>query len=120
MTNLEGRIVNLEQQLRQNALLLATIQAQIAAAQQATRTGQQSPFPGAGGGGSIYEMTGVVIAAGGNVTGQTVKQRVGATVVTTSANATVYNDMGQPTIASNLIILSLNPDGSFTVVTQSC
>ena len=119
MTNLEGRIVNLEQQLRQNALLLATIQAQIAAAQQATRSGQQSPLPGAGGG-SIYEMTGVVIAAGGNVTGQTVKQRVGATVVTTSANATVYNDMGQPTVASNLIILSLNPDGSFTVVTQSC
>ena len=119
MTNAEGRIIHLEQQLRQIGLVLATMQDQIAAAQQATRTGQQNPYPGSGGGG-MYEMTGVVIAAGGNVTGQTVKQRVGATVVTTSANATVYNDMGQPTVASNLIILSLNPDGSFTVVTQSC
>ena len=120
MTNLEGRIVNLEQQLRQIGLALSSMQAQIAAQQQAGRTQQQSPYQGSGGSGSMYEMTGVVIAAGGNVTGQTVKQRVGATVVTTSANATVYNDMGQPTVASNLIILSLNPDGSFTVVTQSC
>ena len=120
MTNAEGRIIHLEQELRKIALALSALQDAVAALQQAVRTQQQSPFPGAGGGGGLYEMTGVVIAAGGNVTGQTVKQRVGATVATVSTNATVYNDMGQPTIASNLIILSLNPDGSFTVVTQSC
>lgn len=120
MTNAEGRIIHLEQQLRKLEALISTMRSEIAALQQAVRTGQQSPFPGAGGAGSLYEMIGVVIGAGGNVTGQTVKQRVGTTVVTVSANATVYNDMGQSTIASNLIILSMNPDGSFTVVTQSC
>ena len=120
MTNAEARIIHLEQQLRQNGLVISALKDAIAALQQAVRTGQQSPSPMTGGGGGLYEMTGVVIAAGGNLTGQTVKQRVGATVVTVSANATVYNDMGQPTVASNLIILSTNPDGSFTVVTQSC
>ena len=120
MTNSESRIVHLEQQLRQDELAIATLKSQVAALQQAVRTAQPTSPYGPAGGGGLYEMTGVVISAGSSATNQTVKQRIGATVITVSTTATVYNDMGAATIATKLIILSQNPGGSFTVVTQSC
>lgn len=120
MTNAEGRIIHLEQELRKIALALSALQDAVAALQQAVRTQQQSPY-NAGGGGGIYEISGgSAISGGGNVTGVTVSQRIGASVVTVNANATVYNDMQASTISGKTIICGQNPDGSFTVITQSC
>ena len=65
-------------------------------------------------------MVGVVIAAGGNVTGATVNALVGGSTIAVSTNATVYNQMQVDTVATNTIMLGLNPDGTYSAISQSC
>jgi hypothetical protein len=121
MSGVEQRIIHLEQLLRRLMAQLAADETIIAALQQAVRTGQQgNPFGQSGGGSGCYSMAGIAIPAGGNVTGQTVNSLVGGTATAISTNATVYNQMGMATIAGNLIMLGQNPDGTFSVLTQSC
>lgn len=119
MSGVEQRIIHLEQLLRRLTAQLASDEIAIAALQQAMRTGQQgNPF-GQGGGG-CYSMAGVVIGAGGSVTGQTVNLLVNGSAVSISTNATVYNQMQAATVSGKTIMLGQNPDGSFSVLTQSC
>jgi hypothetical protein len=121
MTNAEARIVHLEQELRQLMLTNATMQAQIAALQQAVRTTTPgSPYGQTGGSGGIFIMAGVVIAAGASITGATVDYVIGGTGIVASTNATVWNMMQSATVSGKTIVLGLNPDNSFTVITQSC
>ncbi len=72
------------------------------------------------GGGAIYSMVGVVIAAGGSVTGATVNSLVGGVTKVISVNATVFNQMQAATVATNTIMLGQNPDGTFSAISQSC
>jgi hypothetical protein len=121
MSESEQRIIHLEQLIRRLSGQLASDETILAALQQAVRIGQQaSPFGQTGGGSGCYSMAGVVIAAGGSVAGQTVNSLIGGSATAISTNATVYNQMGAATVAGKLIMLGQNPDGSFSVLTQSC
>ena len=75
---------------------------------------------GQGGGVTVYSMAGVVIAAGGNVTGATVNALVGGSTQAVSTNATVYNQMQAATVVTKKIMLGLNPDGTYSAISQSC
>ena len=81
---------------------------------------------GAGGGsGSAtagYYIDPVVISAGGNVTGKTVKYLVGGTGTTITTNGTIYNVMDVATVstANKKIIVVPNGDGTYLAVAQSC
>jgi hypothetical protein len=120
MSVTEQRIIRLEQLVGRLQAQLASDETTIAALQQALRTGQQgSPF-GQGGGTGCYSMAGVVIAAGGSVTGQTVNLLVNGSATSISTNATVYNQMQAATVAGKTIMLGQNPDGTFSAVSQSC
>ena len=72
------------------------------------------------GGGLCYSMVGVVISAGGNVTGATVNAFVGGATQAVSTNATVYNQMQAATVVTKTIMLGLNPDGTYSAISQSC
>jgi hypothetical protein len=127
MTNAEARIVHLEQELRRDELAIAALQTAVAALQQAVRTAQTSPYGGGSGGGGIYSIPAVIIAAQtgstpGSVTGQTVSALVGGSLVTVNASGTVYNQMAAATVATSgkTIIVGANSDGTYMVITQSC
>jgi hypothetical protein len=85
---------------------------------QALQGGNQQP-QGVGSG-LIFSMVGVVIGAGGSVTGATVNALVGGSTVAFSTNATVYNQMQAATVVTNTIMLGQNPDGTFSAISQSC
>jgi hypothetical protein len=121
MNGLVNRLGQLEARFErlvfQEQALYAQVQAlttQIAGVQQQTGGGQQ------GGGSGVYSMVGVVIAAGGSVTGATVNALVGGSTTAVSTNATVYNQMQSPTVVTKTIMLGQNPDGTFSAISQSC
>jgi hypothetical protein len=119
MTNAEQRIVHLEQLIKNLLDTIARMQAAIAALQQGQRTGQASPYSG-GGGGGIFIMAGAVIAAGGTATNVTVDYVIAGAGVVATTTGTVYNMMQSATVSGKTIVLGSNPDGTFTVITQSC
>jgi len=107
------RLVVREQQLEREVAKLAN---QIQLVQ-----GQSGGFSGSGG--IVYFIAPIVIAAGGSVTGQTIELNVGGVLTATaSTNATVWNMMASATVATSgkAIIVGTNPDGSYSVITQSC
>ena len=109
------RLVVREQQLERQVANLANQIQQV--------QGQSGGGGQIGGGAGIYEITAanaVVISAGGSATGVTVSQRFGSGISTSTTTGTVYNDMQQPTVTGKTILLGVNPDGSFLVITQSC
>jgi hypothetical protein len=65
-------------------------------------------------------MVGVVIAAGGNVTGATVNALVSGSTSVVTTNGTVYNQMQSATVVTKTIMLGANPDGTFSAISQSC
>ena len=65
-------------------------------------------------------MTGVVIAAGGNVTGATVNALVSGSTTALPGTYTVYNQMQAATVITKTIMLGANPDGTFSAISQSC
>lgn len=75
-------------------------------------------------GGGIFIMAGAVINPLGTppnyLTNQTVDWVIGGSASVVSTTATVYNMMGVATVSGKMIVLGLNPDGSFTVISQSC
>lgn len=122
MTNLEGRIVHLEIMLNNVLTALNSLQARVAA----TETNPRNIYIGGGGGGSgggsVYYISPVAIAAGGNVTGQTVKYLVGGTATTFTTTGTIYNVMASATsgtLTSPIIVIP-NGDGTFLAVSQGC
>ena len=102
----------LEARYERLLLLIGDMQAAIGRLQQlandAGGSGQKS-----GGGGLIYSMTGVVIAAGSYVTGATVNALVGGSPTALPGTYTVYNQMQGPTVVTKTIMLGVNPDGTF-------
>ncbi len=121
--NTAPRNQSIELSFERLLLLIQDMQAAIARLQQPSAS-SGGPQQG-GGGGQLFEILAANAPSGGigansSVTGVTMSQRTGASVITVSTNATVYNDMGKPTAASLAIICSQNADGSFLVVTQSC
>jgi hypothetical protein len=121
VTNLEGRVIRLETLVTgmRNALAkvgvrLDTLESQI------RQIG--SGGGGSGGGGAIYDIDPVVIAASGNVTGQTVYALVGGTRTAITTTATVYNVMADATSATvtSPIIVGPNGDGTYRAVSQGC
>ncbi len=78
---------------------------------------------GQGSGAIVYFINPVVIAAGSSVTGVTIYTNIGGTLTASgTTNATVYNEMASATVSTSgkVIIVGANPDGSYSVVTQSC
>ena len=122
MTNLEARLAHLEQLVSDQANQLARLWSAVWALQQAVRVTQLGGFGGGGSGGQIYYIAPVVIANGGNVTGQTVYVLVGGSPVTVTTGGVVYNIMAVATVATagkNIIVAPCG-DGTYLAVTQSC
>lgn len=108
----------LEDRYERLLLLIGDLQAAVGRLQQLVNDvagSQQKP----GGSGLCYSMVGVVIAAGGSVTGATVNALVGGSTTAVSTNATVYNQMYAATLATGIIMLGGNPDGTYSVLPQS-
>jgi hypothetical protein len=116
--NSANAVRRLEERFERLLLLIGDLQAAIGRLQQPSVNaagGQPS-----GGGAGIYSMVGVVIAAGGSVTGATVNALIGGSTTAVSTNATVYNQMQAATVVTNTIMLGGNPDGTYSVISQSC
>ena len=110
----------LEERFERLLLSLADMQAAIGRVQQPSyASGGGNP---GGGGAGVYSIPAVVISAGGSVTGQTVSALVGGALVTVNASGTVYNQMHSATVATSglTIMVGSNPDGTYSVITQSC
>jgi len=126
MNALVNRLLDLEARFERLRVVLQGIQRQLAA----LASTSANAYGGNGGsGGVVYSMVGVVIAAAtgsfptltpGSVTGATVYSLVGGSPVTVSTNATVYNQMQAATVVTKTIMLGANPDGTYSVITQSC
>jgi hypothetical protein len=108
----------LEERYERLLLLIGDLQAAVGRLQQLANDAAGSQK--GGGGGVIYSMVGVVIAAGGSVTGATVNALVAGSTVAVSTNAKVYNQMQSPTVVTKTIMLGANPDGTFSAISQSC
>jgi len=110
----------LEDRYERLLLLIGDLQAAVGRLQQPAVNPAGGGQQGGGGGGVCYSMVGVVIAAGGLVTGATVNALVGGSTTAVSTNATVYNQMQSPTVVSKTIMLGQNPDGTYSAISQSC
>ncbi len=118
--NTAPRNQSIELSFERLLLLIQDMQAAIARLQQPSASsggGNQG-----GGGAGVYSIPAVAITAGGSVTGQTVSALVGGSLVTVNASGTVYNQMHSPTVSTLglTIMVGANPDGSYSVITQSC
>jgi hypothetical protein len=122
MTELENRLIRLEQQVAANDKRLQADQIALAQLAQAMRTQQTGGYGGGSSGASVYTIAPVVISAGGNVTGQTVNVIIGGVTTALPGTYTVYNKMAAATVATagKTILVGANPDGTFTAITQSC
>jgi len=93
------------------------------ALQQIRELGSHAYGGGNGSGPYVLYLNPIVIAPGGSVTGQTLYWNIGGTQTSTGiTSATVYNEMASATVATSgkVITVGPNPDGSYSVVTQSC
>lgn len=72
---------------------------------------------GDGGGGGIFYADGLVIAALGSITSVTLRESWTGDPVTAP---TVWNSMPDATDGSKRQLLGKNPDGTYTVINQSC
>jgi len=120
--NNNPRIQTFEASFERLLLLIQDLQAAVARLQQPSASssgGQQG-----GGGAGVYIMAGAIINPLGTppnyLTNQTVDWVIGGSAIVASTTATVYNMMGFATVSGKMMVLGLNPDGSFTVITQSC
>lgn len=109
----------LEQRYERLLLLIGDMQAAIGRLQQVANDAAGSQQKG-GSSGLIYSMVGVVIAAGGNVTGATVNVLVGGAATALPGTYTIYNQMQAATVVTKTIMLGANPDGTFSAISQSC
>lgn len=115
---LEARFERLLLDLAAAQAAIANLQTQIAGLQQGGSGQGQS-----GGGGTVFFIQPIVIAAGGNQTGLTIYTLIAGTLTATgTTNATIYNGMAAATnaTAGKNIIVGPNPDGTWSTITQSC
>ncbi len=117
MNALVNRLLDLEKRFERQRLEILRLKRQLAAL---AATPANAVLGYGSGGGGIFIMAGVGIAAGASVTGATVDWVIGGTGIVANAYATVWNMMQSATVSGKTIVLGLNPDGSFTVISQSC
>jgi hypothetical protein len=128
----------LEQRLYESEKAIRKLQDQVAQLTQRVGALEQNQFASQGAGGGIsgagqscffYAGTSVIPAAtglpgvgtpGGPVTGQTVYLISGGGFVSFSTNASIYNGLMSPTVTGKGHVLNQNPDGTFSVVAESC
>jgi len=110
----------LESRYERLLLLISDMQAAIGRLQQPAVNPAGNQPGGSGSSGLIFSMVGVVIAAGGNVTGATVNALVGGSATALPGTYTVYNQMQAATVVTKTIMLGANPDGTFSAISQSC
>lgn len=98
--------------------------------QQLTAAWQAGGSDGSGGAAIVYFWVpaGTISAASGPppsgvptaTTGQTVYALSSGAYTTVSSSATIYNCAGSTLVASKVVFLGKNSDGTFTALTQSC
>jgi hypothetical protein len=120
MNALNTRLKELEARFERLIVDHQALKAQVAALNNQLQAMQGQGGNGQGGGGLIFSMVGVVIAPSGNVTGATVNALVAGSTTAVSTNATVYNQMQSGTVATKTIMLGVNPDGTYSAISQSC
>ncbi len=112
------QLETLEYRFEQMRLALQQLGQVVSGLQSAQANQQQG-----GNSGIVYFLNPVAISAGGNVTGQQLYTNIGGTQTAAGgATATVYNEMASATVATSgkIIIVGPNPDGTYSVITQSC
>ncbi len=112
----------LEARFERLLLLIGDLQAAIGRLQQPSYNPAGGGFGGSGGG-LWYCITATYIPAGGSIPGLTILVNIGGTLTATAyTNATVYNMMAFATVAftGKTIVVAPNPDGTFSVISQSC
>ncbi len=116
--NSANAVRRLEERFERLLLIIGDMQAAIGRLQQPALNPAGSQQ--GGGGAGVYIMAGQVITAGASATGVTVDWVIGGTGIVASTTATVWNMMQSATVSGKTIVLGANPDGSFTVISQSC
>ncbi|HMF38322.1 MAG TPA: hypothetical protein VKF17_16885 [Isosphaeraceae bacterium] len=118
------RLELIEDRFERQILLVQQLQRQVAnLANQIQQVQGQQGGSGTGSGGIVYFLNPIAISPGGSVTGQTIWVNLGGTQTASGyTNATVYNEMASATVATSgkIIIVGPNPDGTWSVITQSC
>lgn len=120
MNALNARLRELEARFERLIVDHQALLAQLASLNNQLKSLQSDNANKKGGGGQCYSMVGVVISAGGSVTGATVNALVAGATVAVSTNAKVYNQMQAATVVTKTIMLGLNPDGTYSAISQSC
>ncbi len=123
MNALVNRIQDLEARYERLLLLVQQLARQVANLANQIQQVQGQQGNGSGTSGIVYFLNPVAISAGGNVTGQQLYTNIGGTQTAAGgATATVYNEMASATVATSgkIIIVGPNPDGTYSVITQSC
>jgi hypothetical protein len=113
-----SRLAALEARYERLLLLIGDMQAAIGRLQQLANDLANSQQKS--GGATVYSMAGQVIGAGSSATGVTVTAMYAGSTYTVSSSAKVYNQMQSATVASKTIMLGLNPDGTYSAISQSC
>lgn len=117
------QLETLEYRFEQMRLALQQLSQTVSGLQSALANQQPGSYSGSAGGGIVYFLNPIVIAAGGSVSGQTIwVNMAGVQTATAYTAATVYNEMASATVATSgkIIIVGLNPDLTWSVITQSC
>ncbi len=112
------QLETLEYRFEQMRLALQQLGQVVSGLQSAQANQQQGGYSGI-----VYFLNPVAIAAGGNVSGQQLYTNIGGTRTAVSGvAATVYNEMASATVTTlgRIIIVGPNPDGTCSVITQSC
>lgn len=118
----ESRILEIERRLGLQARQLDDIASKLTQVQQEVRRAWMQGWSPGGSSTGVYYIDPVVISAGGNVTGQTVKYLVGGVATNITTNGTVYNKMDAATVstANKIIVVGPNGDGTYLAISQSC
>jgi hypothetical protein len=128
VNSLEARLYQLEIIVRSVQDQLRQLTQRLGAVEQQQFAGANAGNMGGGGGGSILfcQPTAAIAAAtgiatpGGPLTGQTVWSINGGSFVSVSTTASIYNPMDDATVPTNNLAVSLNADGTYSAVSQSC
>lgn len=128
---IEQALRNLTQRVEYLFRLISDLQAQLNNMRQQLLAAYQASGSGGSGGAAIvyfWVPGGTISAASGpppsgvpvGTSGQTVYALSSGTYSTVSTSATIYNAAGSTLVASKVVFLGKNTDGTYTALTQSC
>lgn len=118
----ESRILEIERRINLLTRQMDDVMSKLTALQQEVRRAWMQSWQPGGTATGVYFIDPVVISAGGNVTGQTVKYLSGGVATNVTTNGTVYNKMNAATVstANKTIVVGPNGDGTYLAISQSC